>query len=430
MRTKSTAIVPMACFCIFASVLVVRGVGAGAPANDQKVSVNVPSRFSEAQREYIHSWVRELIPDCPREHASAAAEKFLQELQRQSPADLDRLMEARFPVRSYHSMLLRVIGAQLTGDTYIELREKVAHRRVQAILENEAGGKVTSGFETAELVTKIKNMAPVYPRRLFEGRMEDDELVLLIKKARESGTESVAALPAKPKVLAASDIVSEFSRRNQEGSAWQRLRALSIQGRLSTAGGQELEVLLFKMSPDRFRMVMMIGGTTQGITAFDGAKYWQQMRNQLPQPIDSKSIGSARYLGEFIDPLIAGEGISYERLPDGMADGQPVFRLKVRRSDGSSYVAWIDAETFRQVGRETEDKTVIRYLDFRVIAGITMAFREESTDAAGKKNVLVVTRMTPNPGLIQDFFEPPSSSRPGYFELEGMIARPPLAVAK
>ena len=430
MRIRATAAASAVIFWIFALSLATSGAGAEAAAESRNVPAEASSKFTEAQREYIHSWIKELVPECPREPAAMAVERFLEELQRHSSPDLERLMSPGFPVANHHSTLLRLVGAQLTGAAHAGLREEVARRRVQAILARDGAGKARGEAEAAELVAKIKGMGSVYSKRLFEGRMEDDDAALLLKKAREFGAAPVAAAPVKPKVLSAGDIASEFARRNQEGSAWQRLRALSIQSRLKTSAGEELQVLLFKLRPDRFRMAMVAGDTTRLLTAFDGEKHWQQVRGQAPQTIPLTAVGSRRYLGEFADPLVAEEGIGYERLADGTADGKKVYRIAVRRPDGSGYVAWIEPETFHQVGRETEDKQTIRYSDFRVVAGITMAFREESTDAEGRKNVLTLTAVNPNPGLIQAFFETPEAGNPGYFELERMVGRPPLAAAK
>ena len=77
---------------------------------------------------------------------------------------------------------------------------------------------------------------------------------------------------ASPKVLTAAEIVSEFARRNQDGSALQRLEALTIEGRIRTAAGEEQQLFLYKMRPDRFRLVVRAGGTTRFILAFDGRR--------------------------------------------------------------------------------------------------------------------------------------------------------------
>jgi len=399
--------------------VVMRSFAADATEAGAAVVAGEASRFTETQREYIHSYILQNLPDFPREVAVVTVERFLSELQRRSPGEFDRLLSPDFPLRKYRSLLFQLIGAQLTGPAQVALREEVARKRLEAILESQAVGKVVGALDAATALAKIKAMAPVHPRRLVEGRMDDDEVELLLRKDREAGA---APAPAKPKVLTAADIVAEFGRRNQEGAAWQKLRALTIHSRLQTAAGEELEVFLLRMRPDRFRMTIVAAGATRFVISYDGAKYWQQAPGRPAQEIPAKTVGASRYLSEFVDPLVADSGVGFERLPDGADGAAKTYRLSVRRADGSTYVAWIDQETFRQIGRETEDKQIIRYSDFRMVGGIALAFREESTDAKGGKAVLTLVRATPDAGLIQALFEPAGAGAPDYFALERMLA--------
>jgi len=410
---------------VLAAVSAVWGATAVPPSPP---AAALESKFSEPQREYVHSYIRQCLPDFPREFAEPAVEQFLGELQRKAPGEPERILSPDFSFQKYDTTLFRVLGAQLAGAGQATLREEVARRRVQAMLEQQAGGKLVGAMEARIAITKIKTMAAFYPRRLFEGRMDEDELALLLKKTRESDTP--AAAPAKPRELSASDIVSEYGRRNQEGAAWQKLRALVIESQLKTTNGEDLKIFLFRLRPDRFRMVIQAEGATRFVTIFDGTKYWQQVRGRPWQEIPARSVGASRYLGEFVDPLVAEAGVTYTRLPDGAEGANKIYRIAVRRPDGSGYTAWIDQATFRQVGRETDDKQTARYSDFRSVAGIMMAFREESTDASGKKTVLTLTRATPDPGLIQSLFEPTESGALGFFELERMLSPAPVATTK
>jgi hypothetical protein len=276
-------------------------------------------------------------------------------------------------------------------------------------------------------MAKIKDVSQVQYRRLIEGRMEEDDLARMLKKVRSGDTVSHETLPEQTKTLTAAAIVAEFSRHNQVGAALQRLRAYTIEGRLKTASGEEQRLLLFKMRPGRFRLAVLVKGTTQLIVAGDGQHFWQQTPGQPPQIVSSEKIGTRRYLGEFIDPLFAEEGFSYERLADGSSGRQKFYRIAVRRSDGSSYIAQIEMESFRQTGREEADGGNTAYSDFRQIAGVTIAFREEATDREGRKGVLELIRVTPNPGLIQDFFESDVQGGQSYFAVEQLLPRPPVA---
>lgn len=372
-------------------------------------------------------WIRERAPDCPPDLVVSVAQRFLEELQERHPEQLDHLLVEDFQVREVESALFRQIGSQLVGASWAPQREELARRRVEAMLVQEGSAAAAAAADATSLMAKIKATSQVQSRRLLEGRMDEDDLARLLKKTRGNDTARAATTPEQAKVLTAAAIVSEFTRHNQVGSALQRLRAYTVEGRLKTAAGEEQRLLLFKMRPDRFRLAVLIDGTTRFIVAGDGQRFWQQAPGQPPQVVPTEKIGTRRYLGEFFDPLFSEEGVSFERLADGTSGGQKFYRLAVRRSDGSSYVAQIDMETFQENGREEADGGNTRYSDFRQVAGLTIAFREEATDKEGRKGVLELIRVTPNPGLIQDLFEPEAQGEQTYFAIEQLLPRLPLA---
>ena len=404
----------------------------GAEGSAAALSLDLSSATPAAKTDEIRlarvtGWIRERAPSCPPDLMVAIAQQFLAELQESHPDQLDRLPAADFPVRDIETSLLRQMAAQLKGSQWADLREVLARRRVAAVLESEGVAVATATADAAGLMAKIKDVSQVQYRRLIEGRMEEDDLARMLKKVRSGDTVSHETLPEQTKTLTAAAIVAEFSRHNQVGAALQRLRAYTIEGRLKTASGEEQRLLLFKMRPGRFRLAVLVKGTTQLIVAGDGQHFWQQTPGQPPQIVSSEKIGTRRYLGEFIDPLFAEEGFSYERLADGSSGRQKFYRIAVRRSDGSSYIAQIEMESFRQTGREEADGGNTAYSDFRQIAGVTIAFREEATDREGRKGVLELIRVTPNPGLIQDFFESDVQGGQSYFAVEQLLPRPPVA---
>jgi len=389
-----------------------------APAFTLAAPDAVASRFSDAQLAFVQSWIRQKAPDCPVDLAAPIARQFLEELQQRQPDKIDQLLATGFPTETYESMLLRHVAAKMTGVAQGPIREELARRRVAATLAAQGKDSKAAAKDAAALIEKLRDSSPTQYRRLVEGRLEEDDLQLQLRKVSLATVAPKELGPAKPKVLTSADIVSEFSRRNQVGSALQRLQAYTVEGRLTTPGGEQQELLLFRMRPDRFRLVVRSGGRTQYLMGFDGSRFWEQAAGRPAQAIAAQAIGERRFLGEFVDPLFAGEGYSFERKEDGTADGRSFFRIAVRRTDGSGYVARVDTETFRETGRETSERGVTHYADFREVAGVTYAFREEVTDRAGGKGTLAVNRITPNPGLIQDFFA--ASVRPAldYFDLE------------
>jgi len=382
------------------------------------------SRFSGAQLAFVQSWIREKVPECPPSASETVADKFLEVLQRSHPEIVDDLANRRAALAAYESELLRQVALQLSGPSLQAEREAVAQRRVNAVL---AGARETkdSRPERSRLLEKLKESSPSQYRRLVEGRMEDDDLQILVKKLSQPGDAPREIAPAKPKVMTAGEIVAEFARRNQTGSALQRLQAYVVEGRLKTATGGDEDLVLFRMRPDRFRLTFRSGGATRHILAASEGHFWQLSPGQAPQAISTQSMGARRYLAEFADPLFQGDDYTFERLDDGSADGKAFHRIAVKRADGSGYVARIDSENFREVGRENEDHSMARYSDFREVAGVIYAFREEVTDQAGQVVVFDLTRISPNPGLIQDLFQPPARSELSYFELESYLTPAP-----
>ena len=383
---------------------------AGAPA----AAANSP----DARLARVSAWITERAPACPPDAVVAAAQQFLEELQGRHPEQLDRLLGADFPVREVEPALLRQIAAQLPGPKWTELREQLARRRVEATLA--AGGESPASADA--LVAKIRETADFQYRRLLDGRIEDDDLAVLLRKVRQGDVAARPAVPERPKALSVAEILSEFARHNQVGSAVDRLHAYAIEGRLRTASGTEQQLLLFKMRPDRFRLVVRVDGITRLIVAGANGHYWQQAPGRGTESLSADAMGVRRYMGEYLDPLFGAEGYTFEKLADGAAGNEHFLRIAVRRPDGSGYVARVDPATFRETGREEPDGTVERYADYRDVGGVTFAFREEQVDATGRRGVLELTRVTPNPGLVDAFFAAPAPDDQSYFAFERLLA--------
>jgi hypothetical protein len=379
----------------------------------------VETRFNPTQLTLVQDWIRQKVPECPAEASAAAARQFLEELSQRSPEKLDQLPAGAALPAGLESMLLRQVAAKLTGATQTQAREEIARRRIAAVLATGGREPGAALAETAGLLEKIKDASPTQFRRLVEGRMDDDDLQIQLKKASQAGVAKAEAEPARPRELSAADIVAEFSRRNQVGSSVARLQSYAVEGRIKSADGELQDLLLFRMRPDSFRLIVRAGGTTRYILAAHAGHFWQQPPGQAPQPVPVGTLGQRLYLTEFADPLLVDEGYVFERLEDGALDGENFYRIGVRRADGSHYVTRIDPKTYREVGRENDDHSIARYSDFRDVAGVTYAFREEITDQQSRTGVLELIRISANPGLAQDLFEPPARSTPGYYELEG-----------
>jgi hypothetical protein len=409
--------------------------GAGAPASAtapvKRIADSEPAapKFSEAQLARVSSWMRELAPSCPPAAVASAAQHFLEELQWRQPDSLDRLLTDSISARDFSSRLLRHLAVQLTAAPQAALREDLARQRVQVLLAHGDSAPASMPQAAAVLIEKLKGTSQAYYRRLLEGRLADEDLVPLLADARQAGTAPASLAPAKPKELTAADIMAEFSRRNQRDLALDHLRAYTIDGTLTDFGGKTEELLLFKLRPDRFRLHVVMGDSTHYILSADGTQFWQQVPGGKAQLVSRESLGTRAYLAEFVNPLFGElENYTFNRIEDGTLDGRKIYRISVLRPDGSHYVACIDQENYQEVGEEYPGGIRVRNSDFREVAGLTVAFREETSDAKGHTDVFVLTRFTANPGLVQEFFE----TRPtdlNYFAFEKLAARASVAAS-
>src|SRR5581483_4044553 len=365
----------------------------------------------------------------PAAAVSAAAQHFLEDLQWQHPDAMDHLLAADFPRQNFASSLLGHLAEQLTAAPQASLREELARRRVEVLLP--AG---TPPASITALLGKLKEASPAYYQRLLGGRIEDDDLIPLLKDAQLSSSAPAKPAAAKPTVLTAADILSAFSTHNQTGLALSHLRAYTVEGTLKLPNGEEQRLLLFKLRPDRFRLHVMAGEVTQYILAYNGTSFWQQAPGTKPQIVSRAELGSRAYLAEFVNPLFGDlENYNFTRLDDGTIDGKKVYRLAVHRPDGSQYVACIDPDSFREIGGEYDNGVSVRYSDFRAAAGgLTMAFREETTDRAGHTDIFLLQRISANPGLVQEFFQPRQGVELSYFAFEQISApgQPPALLRK
>jgi hypothetical protein len=403
--------------------------GATAPVKLAPASEPAAPKFSDAQLSRVSGWMRTMAPSCPPAAMASAAQHFLEELQWRQPDKLERLLADGLSAKDFESMLLRHLAAQLTAAPQAALREELACRRVQVLLAQEDKTPASTPQTAAALIEKLKGNSQVYYRRLLEGRIEDEDLEPLLQEARQAGTASAHPASTKPQALTADDILAEFSRHNQKDLALEHLRAYTVDGRLTEGGGTEQRLLLFKLRPDRFRLHVLVGETTRYILSDDGAQFWQQVPGGKPQVVSRESLGVRAYLAEFVDPLFGEmDNYTFERIEDGTLDGRKIYRIAVRRPDGSQYVAGVDAGTFHEVDAEYAGGMRVLYSDFREVAGVTVAFREETTDRTGHKTVLVLTRFTANPGLVQEFFETVPGHDLNYFAFEQLSARAPVAI--
>lgn len=376
----------------------------------------VSTPYNDTQLAKVSEWIRREAPAYPAHLVVDAAQRILDDLGMHHRDELEVMLAGGGNNSGFRSILLRHMAAVLVGAQYAEQREGLARLRVGAVLQGAEPGTVEP--DLGALITKLKTASQVQHRRLAEGRVDDDELLSLLRKARGDAVRTERK--ALPKVISAADIASEFSRRNQVGSSVERLQAYSIEATMIPATGEPRQFLLFRLRPDRFRLVLRAGGVTKQIITSSGHGYWVQTAGQPSKAVEASILGDLVHLAEFVNPLLRQEGYGFTKLDDGVMSERQVYRIRVVRPGGSRYDSCIDKENYREIAREHPDGSVTRFSDFREAAGVTFAFREELTDTKNQKVVVEMKRIRTNHGIVQALFEAPESN--DYFRIEQLLA--------
>jgi hypothetical protein len=393
--------------------------------DDSVPSNSLSTNFNQGQLAKVGGWIREISPNLTPEVVLGASQRFLEELRHRQPELFDRLSGETVNAGQFESALLMHTGVQLDG-AQIQLRESLALRRVELFLRSGTG----PSLDATASMAKIKGLSQLYYRRLVEGRIDDDELIALLKRVQQGPASAKPVATAKPQALTAAEIVSEFSRRHQSGSTLARLRAYTIEGTMKNPGGEEQTLQIFRLRPDRFRMQVRVNEMTRLIVAGDGVRYWYQAAGSSPEYITAEQVGSRIQLAEFTNLLFGDERCVYERVEDGEREGKKTYRVAIKRPDSSRYVAIVDAETFHEIGEEFPDGARATYSDFREVAGLTLPFTEETVDKEGGRHVFHLTRFSANPGLVVQFFQPVGPSDLNFFSIEHLSSRGPVAMER
>ena len=372
----------------------------------------------------MKGWILERAPGAPQDVVQDVTNQFLDDLQTNHPSQFDQLLDPAFPAKDYESTLLRDMAAHLKGPSWTSLKEQLALRRIQSVLSSDSEHPDARVADAGGILARIKaDPDAIYYQRLIDGKIEDDDLSTQVRKHLPGADQPKSVVAAQPTVLTVGDIVAEFARRNQEGSSIEKLRAYVIDATVDSPVTGSHQVMLFKLRPDFVRMVFLKDGLTQSIVAGHGDIYWSQSPGHEPAAVPVASIADLRHLAEFIDPFFVDEGYKFERLADGVDGKAPYYRVGVQRGDGSGFVARVDQATFHEIGRENRNGTVDVVSDFRTVAGLTVGFRVETTDAKGQRSTFQISRFTPNTGVVQALFEAPEARDRGYFEIERLIAK-------
>lgn len=140
--------------------------------------------------------------------------------------------------------------------------------------------------------------------------------------------------------------------------------------------------------PDSFLLEQSMLG--QKVTyAHDGSATWwihPILGVKEPAAVPDPQAGLVRRAVEFESPLVdaAAKGNKVELLGKEELDGQPAFKLKATRKDGSEETWYLDASTFLELARfdrtldlpDPHDRWTY-YSDFRAVDGLVIPHRQD-----------------------------------------------------
>jgi len=178
----------------------------------------------------------------------------------------------------------------------------------------------------------------------------------------------------------------------QGGGKLRSVKTFRLTGTL-TVGGTEGGPLLMEFAPPGHKVRMEV--TTKGevdVRAYDGTIGWAVLRSEgktEPERLTGDALkdmkATADFQGALFDPDTKGNEVEY--LGKGELEGQPVYKLKLTRSDGEERTVYLDAKTYLEIredathgGRNDTTEDVTTFGDFRTVGGITMPFRIETKE--------------------------------------------------
>jgi hypothetical protein len=152
----------------------------------------------------------------------------------------------------------------------------------------------------------------------------------------------------------------------------------------------ELGLVTLVKQPGSVRYEATLQGLTQ-VQAFDGNQAWQINPFQGRKDPEKLSADDAKGLGEdaadFVGPLVdyQAKGYKLDYLGREDIDGTDAYKLRVTRKNGDLTTVYLDPDYFleiRTVNRRIEHgvpvETVVDYGDYEKVAGVFLAFSQES----------------------------------------------------
>lgn len=191
--------------------------------------------------------------------------------------------------------------------------------------------------------------------------------------------------------------------------AWRAVRSLIVTGTVAHYSNPGPFVFEWRQ-PDSSRFEQTAFGRQILFVHHGGVTWWLQPLWGVEKPAvitDQTQAALIRKAASFDSPLIdaAAKGNQVELLGKDEVDGQPAWKLKVTRKDGSEETWFLDPSTFLEIARVDRvfDSIGIKerwtyYSDFRTAEGLVIAHRQDQ-EYSIRHVALTVEKVQVNPEI-------------------------------
>jgi len=232
-------------------------------------------------------------------------------------------------------------------------------------------------------------------------------LALLAPAAKAAGGQSL------------DEVLAKHAAAHGGLEKWRAVSSLSVTG-TQVAFSKAAPFVFEWRRPDAFRFEQSMLG--QKITyAHDGSATWwihPFLDAEQPAAVPEAQAGLVRHAAEFESPLVdaAAKGNKVELLGKEEVDGQPAFKLKVTRKDGSEETWYLDVSSYLELARfdrtldlpEAKERWTY-YSDFRTVDGLVIAHRQDQ-EYSIRHVALTVEKVQVNPEIDPGRFKMPAVS--------------------
>ena len=211
------------------------------------------------------------------------------------------------------------------------------------------------------------------------------------------------------------EVLAKHAAAHGGVETWRAVRSLIVSGTVVNYSNAGPFVFEWRQ-PDSLRFEQTAFGRQILYVHHGGVTWWLQPLWGVDKPAvitDQAQAALIRKSAAFDSPLIdaAAKGNQVELLGKDEVDGQPAWKLKVTRKDGSEETWFLDPSTFLEIARVDRvfDSIGIKerwtyYSDFRTAEGLVIAHRQDQ-EYSIRHVALTVEKVQVNPEIDPGRFE-------------------------